>query len=240
MADTARVYEDIPPSAMIIVAHPDDAEFMAAGTLARWARAGSRVVYLLVTSGDKGSSDPTITREALVLTRQEEQRAAARILGAKEVLFLGYEDGVVIPSIELRRDIAREIRRLKPHAVLCQDPTRFFSGSDYINHPDHRAVGEAALAAVYPAARDRMTFPELLAEGLEPHKVQEVFVGFAERTDVIVDISQTLDAKVASLLAHRSQMGDWQPAETVATWARETAQDQPIEYGEAFRYFKLD
>jgi LmbE family N-acetylglucosaminyl deacetylase len=225
---------------MVIVAHPDDAEFMCAGTLACWARGGAQVTYLLVTNGDKGSDDPAVRSEDLARIRHAEQREAARICGAQQVVFLDYEDGMVEPSLALRRDIARVIRQYRPHAVICQDPTRFFAGRGYINHPDHRAVAEATLAAIYPAARDRLTFPELLAAGFEPHKVKEVFLGHDEAADVIVDISETFETKIAALRAHRSQMADWDPAEMIGKWAAETAKEQPFAYGEAFRYLKMD
>ena len=172
--------------------------------------------------------------------RRREQVAACAVLGVDEVEFLHYEDGMVEPSLGLRRDIARVIRKHRPQAVLCQDPTRFYSGRGYINHPDHRAVGEAALAAIYPSARDRLTFPELLREGLEPHKVKEVFIGFSEEADMIVDISDTVALKAAALKAHKSQVGDWEPKDTIDEWARGAADGFPFTHGETFRYFKLD
>jgi LmbE family N-acetylglucosaminyl deacetylase len=235
-----EVYSAIPESAMVIVAHPDDAEFMVAGTVARWARGGSEIVYLLVTDGDKGSSDPTMTHEQLAALRRDEQRAACRVLGVNKVEFLHYEDGMIEPTLALRRDIARVIRRHRPKAAICQDPTRFYSGRGYINHPDHRAVGEAALGAIYPAARDRLTFPELIAEGLEPHKIQEVFIGASEGEDVVVDISATIEAKVEALKAHKSQIGDWDAASMIREWAARGAAGQPFEFAETFRYIKLD
>jgi LmbE family N-acetylglucosaminyl deacetylase len=239
VASSLEVYSAIPASVMVIVAHPDDAEFMVSGTVARWARAGSEIVYLLVTDGNKGSSDPEATPEQLARLRQEEQRAAGRVLGLKDVEFLHYEDGMVEPTIALRRDITRVIRRHKPLAAICQDPTRFYSGRGYINHPDHRAVGEAALAAIYPAARDRLTFPELLAEGLEPHKVREVFIGASEGEDVIVDISETIGMKVEALKAHKSQIGAWDAGTMIQEWAAQAATDQSFAFGETYRYIKL-
>jgi LmbE family N-acetylglucosaminyl deacetylase len=225
---------------MVIVAHPDDAEFMVAGTIARWAKAGSRIVYLLVTDGDKGTSDPNVRGEDLAALRRQEQEAASAIVGANAVEFLHYEDGMVIPSLELRKDIARVIRKHKPKAVVCQDPTRYYSGRGYINHPDHRAVAEAALGAIYPAARDRLTFPELLKEGLEPHKVQEVFIGFTEDEDLIVNVSDTIGLKAESLKAHKSQVGDWEPLDMLSEWAKGAAEGQDFSHGETFRYLKLD
>jgi LmbE family N-acetylglucosaminyl deacetylase len=235
-----EVYSAIPESAIVIVAHPDDAEFMVAGTVARWARGGCEIVYLLVTDGDKGSSDPNISSANLAAMRRSEQEDACKILGVKHVEFLHYEDGMVTPSLALRRDIARVIRKYKPKAAICQDPTRFFSGRGYINHPDHRAAGEAALGAIFPAARDPLTFPELLAEGYEPHKISEVFVGMSDEDDVIVDISDTLASKVKALIAHKSQLGDWDPTERMGQWAAGAAEGQDFKHGETYRYFKLD
>nr|MBA2448532.1 PIG-L family deacetylase [Chloroflexota bacterium] len=161
---------------MVVVAHPDDAEFMAAGTVAKWAREGKDVVYVLCTNGDKGTSDQSVSPVDLAEARRREQQAAGDRLGVREVVFLGYEDGVLQNSLALRRDVVRQIRRFKPDVVVCQDPTTRWSAQGYINHPDHRAAGDATLDAVYPSARDPHVFPDLLAEGLEPHKVREVYV----------------------------------------------------------------
>lgn len=235
-----EVYGAIPESAIVIVAHPDDAEFMVAGTIARWAKGGCEIVYLLVTDGDKGSNDPGISSADLAAIRRKEQQDACAILGVKHVEFLHYEDGMITPSLALRRDIARVIRQYKPKAAICQDPTRFYSGRGYINHPDHRAAGEAALGAIFPAARDPLTFPELLAEGFQPHKTNEVFIGMSESDDIIVDIGETLEAKVQALKAHRSQIGDWDPTDRMREWAASVAEGQQCSYGETYRYFKLD
>ncbi len=164
---------------MAIFAHADDPEFVAGGALARWAEAGRQLIYVICTDGSKGSSDPTVTGEALIERRREEQRAAARHLGCEEVVFLPYEDAVLEPTIALRRDLVRQIRKYKPQIVVCFDPTVFWIGEFFLQHPDHRASGEAALAAIYPAARDRLTFPELLEEGLEPHAVDDIYMSAA-------------------------------------------------------------
>ncbi len=239
MTQSLKVYDAIPESALVIVAHPDDAEFMVAGTVARWTTAGSTVTYLLVTDGDKGSSDPDLASHTLAALRREEQRAAGAVLGVQQVEFLHYADGMVEPSLALRRDIARVIRRHRPQAALIQDP-QFFYGGEYINHPDHRAVGEAALGAIYPAARDRLTFPELLAEGLEPHKVRDVFIGMAGQANTIIDISATIDKKIEALLAHRSQMSGWNPADMIREWSSKAAEGQAFTHGETFHYIKLE
>jgi LmbE family N-acetylglucosaminyl deacetylase len=235
-----EVYGAVPESAIVIVAHPDDAEFMVAGTVAKWARGGCEIVYLLATDGDKGSNDPNMRSADLASVRRGEQQDACGILGVKHLEFLHYEDGMLTPSLNLRRDIARVIRKYKPKAALCQDPSRFFSGRGYINHPDHRAAGEAALGAIFPAARDRLTFPELLAEGFQPHKVTEIFVGMSDGDDVIVDISETLPLKIKALAAHKSQLGDWDPTEMVGQWAASAAEGLGFSHGETYRYFKLD
>jgi LmbE family N-acetylglucosaminyl deacetylase len=231
-----------PKKIAVVMAHPDDAEFVCAGTIARWTDEGNEVVYVLLTSGDKGSDDPEMTPERLAATREAEQREAARILGASDVIFMGCRDGELEPNLELRREIVRVIRRLKPDVVVCQDPTVRWVDTQYINHPDHRAAGEATLAAVFPAARDRMNFPELLAEGLEPHKVREIYLAGAQTPDVAIDVTAYMERKLESLRAHVSQIGDWDPEPMVREWAKETAEQHPGngEYVESFKYFKLD
>ena len=161
---------------MVIVAHADDAEYGCAGTVAKWCREGMEVVYVICTDGSKGSSDPEMSPDRLAEIRRNEQLAAGKALGLKEVVFLRYEDSMLQPGLDLRKDIVRQIRRHKPDILICPSPVRNLTGKGYIGHPDHLAVGEATMAAVFPASRDRMTFPELLEEGLEPHKVREVLV----------------------------------------------------------------
>lgn len=233
-----------PKKIAVIMAHPDDAEFICGGAVARWAEEGNEVVYVLLTSGDKGSDDPEMTPERLVATREAEQREAARILGVKEVTFLKYPDAYLEPNLELRKALVRVIRRLKPDVVVCQDPTVRWADSQYINHPDHRAAGEATLAAIFPSARDRLTFPELLAEGLEPHRVAEVYLAGAQTPDVAIDVSAQMEKKIDSLRAHASQVGDYMSEiePMIRKWAEETAAQHPGngEYVESFKYFKLD
>jgi LmbE family N-acetylglucosaminyl deacetylase len=230
---------------MVVVAHPDDAEFMAAGTIAKWAREGSDIVYVLCTSGDKGTSDASVSPAQLAEARRGEQEAAASTLGVRQVVFLGYEDGVLQNTLELRKDIVRQIRRFKPDLIVCQDPTTRWSAQGYLNHPDHRAAGDATLDSVYPSARDPHVFPELLAEGLEPHKVLEVYVAGTNHADTWVDISDTIDAKIAALRAHESQVGngsrppDWDIDKVVRERAAQTAEGHGMQYAEAFKYFKL-
>src|SRR3989440_9396261 len=192
---------------LCIAAHPDDIEFSIAGSVARWTGEGRTVVFCLVTTGGAGTNEYTPSGDGLIPKREGELHEAARILGVKNVVFLGYQDGVVEPTLGLRRDLTRVIRRCRPHVVLCGDPTVRWYGNEYLNHPDHRAVASAALDAVFPSAETRVIFPELLAEGLEPHKVKEVFITGAVPPDTWIDITDTLEVKCAALRSHVSQVG---------------------------------
>src|SRR5918999_1913158 len=195
-------------SVLVVVAHPDDAEFMSAGTIGKWAREGKEINYVLCTAGDKGTSDRSMSPSELADIRKREQREACDRLGVKGLVFLSYEDGVLQNTLALRRDIVREIRPFKPDVVICQDPTMRWTAQGYINHPDHRAAGDATLDSVYPSARDALVFPELLCEGFEPHKVREVYLAGTNTPDVYVDIEDSIHLKVAALKAHVSQIGD--------------------------------
>jgi LmbE family N-acetylglucosaminyl deacetylase len=234
--ETGKMTENEIRRVMTIMAHPDDPEFSAGGTIARWAREGKEIIYLILTSGDKGSSDPEMTAERLAQLRQQEQRAAAEKLGVQEVVFLGYPDAELTPSLELRRDIVRQIRRYKPDAVITLDPTTRFHGNTYINHPDHRAAGDAALDAVFPTARDRLNFPEQAAEGLEPHKVLEVYLAGTSAPDFWVDTSDTIDLKIEALLEHRTQIkAPHKLGDRIRERDRATADGQEMEYAEQFK-----
>jgi LmbE family N-acetylglucosaminyl deacetylase len=227
---------------MSIHAHPDDQEFTVGGTLAKWARAGCEIITVCLTSGGAGSNKstrPEMTREALVSIREDEQREAGRVLGVKETIFLGYEDGMLEPSIAMRRELTRLIRRHRPEAVLTGDPTVRYYGSTYMNHPDHRVAADVALDAVFPSAGTRLIFPELLAEGLEPHEVRQVYIHGAERPDTYVDIAETLDVKLAALRAHKSQMGEWDPAEMITQWAAEQGRRRKLKAAESYRRMLL-
>ncbi len=226
--------------AMVVVAHPDDAEFGAAGTIAKWASEGIEVYYVLCTDGSKGSSNPNVAAEDLIRMRRQEQIEAAKVLGAKEVEFLDYPDAYLEHTLELRRDITRMIRKYRPDRVICQAPYRSFGNNAYINHPDHLAAGDATLAAIYPTARDRLTFPELLADGYEPHKVREVYVMGGDGADTWIDITDTVDKKVASLRKHASQVGDSPEfAERIKERAARVAEGHGMKYAEAFKVFRL-
>jgi len=226
----------IPKSAMVIMAHPDDAEFTVAGTVAKWAQAGCEIVYVLCTSGNAGTLEPGMTPEKIAAIREQEQRAACRVLGAQEVVFLRYDDGVLQPTLELRRDLVRQIRRFKPEAIITYDPTTLYYGDDYINHPDHRAAGQAAIDAVAPAA----AMPLLWSEDGEPHRVRYVYISGADKSNVWIDISGTIECKIEALRQHKSQMGDWNPAEMIRRWAAETGQEKGLAFAESFRRITLE
>jgi LmbE family N-acetylglucosaminyl deacetylase len=231
-----------PGRVLSIHAHPDDQEFTVGGTLAKWARAGSAIMTVCITSGNAGSNEhtePGMTREALAPIREQEQRDACSVLGIPEVLFLGYEDGMLEPSITLRRDLTRIIRRYRPEAVVCGDPTVRFYGATYMNHPDHRAAADAALDAVFPSAETRLIFPELLDEGLAPHKVRMVFIHGSDHPDTFIDIADVLDVKLAALKQHKTQMGAWDPAEMITAWARQQGARRKLKAAESYRVMRL-
>ena len=242
MANWPEDHEGPGDKILVIVAHPDDAEFMCAGTVARWTSEGREVVYGLVTSGDKGTSDPDVIPSELAKLREKEQRKVCHILGVETVEFLRYEDGMVQNTLELRRDIVRLIRRHQPSAVVTQNPTVRWSGH-YINHPDHRNTGDAVLDAVFPSARDIHMFPELASnEGLGAHVVPHLYVGARdESADVFFDVSATADTKVRALKAHESQMKDVTEAfdERMKGWLKTIGEPKGIPYAESFKYFSL-
>jgi len=191
-----------PRQALVIVAHPDDAEFLCGGTVARWCSEGWTVDYLLTTSGDMGSRDPEMKREQLLAIREKEQRAAATALGVRECVFLRYPDGYVEDTAELRGRLVREIRRLKPDLVVTWDPFR-----RGFNHRDHRLTGQAALDAIYPLARNPLGYPEHLEDGLDVHRVNEVLLAGTDQPDYHVDVSDYLNKKMQALRKHTSQIG---------------------------------
>jgi LmbE family N-acetylglucosaminyl deacetylase len=192
---------------LVIVAHPDDVDFGAAGTVARWTDAGIDVVYCIVTDGDAGGSDPSISRPEMATLRRHEQTEAARRVGVRDLRFLGYPDGRVEPTLGLRKDLARVIRQVRPDRVLCPSPERDYVRPG-ISHPDHRAVGSAALDAVYPDARNPFAFPDLLAEeALEAWTVREVWINGPGAPNHYVDVTKTFSRKMAALRAHVSQVG---------------------------------
>jgi LmbE family N-acetylglucosaminyl deacetylase len=229
-----------PERAMVIVAHPDDAEFLAGGSVALWAQNSTAVTYVIVTNGDKGTDDPNLTSEELAALREDEQRRAAEHLGVAQVLFLGYPDSMLQPTLDVRRDLVRVIRQHRPNVVVTFDPTNRFIAANYLNHPDHRAAGDAALDAVFPAARDRLTFPELFTEeGLAPHKVEELWMGAAREPNHWVDIEPVLQDKIEALRLHHSQLDDMPLEQFIPAMAKMMAQGSDYTYAEAFRRLVL-
>lgn len=233
---------------LVVAAHPDDPDFGVAGTAARLARDGHAVHYVMCTSGDAGSDDPTIPPEALMRTREAEQAAAGQILGLAGVHFLRFRDGELQPTLDLRKALVRTMRQLKADVVLCQDPRSIVDDdSTYLNHPDHRAAGQAAVDAAFPAAGNPSAFRDLLAEGLAPHKVREVwlFFGGGQHANHWVDISDTIEQKIQALAAHASQIGDWATTGGLRTemqrWASETATRHRLgyQYAESFQRIVL-
>jgi len=193
---------------LVILAHPDDPEFFCGAALARWARAGHEIHYFLLTNGDKGGG-PDVVPEQLSVIRQKEQQNAAAVIGAKSVTFLDLEDGYLVPTLDLRRDIVRVVRRQKPDILVTCDPTLLYNWLGRVNHPDHRAAGQVVLDAVFPASGNGHFFPELLKnEGLQPHTPREVWVSLAANPTVTLDVTDTWEIKMNALKEHKSQIGD--------------------------------
>lgn len=229
----------IPKSAMVIVAHPDDIEFSCAGTVARWIQAESQVAYVLCTSGEVGIAEAGMTKGKAAEIREKEQLAAAEIVGVKDVTFIREPDGMLQPTLELRKKLVREIRRFKPEIVICGDPTIVWAGDTYINHPDHRAAATAALDATFPAAGQPNLFEELADEKITAHKPRKVYVTGWNGTDLFVNIEDTIDIKIEALRAHKSQMKDWDPEPRIKEWAAERAKGKEMAYAEGFRVVTL-
>lgn len=229
--------------ALVVFAHPDDAEFLCGGTVARWTRSGTEVHYACATDGSAGWNGPDLTREQIAEIREREMREAADVLGVTDVSFLGFTDGSLEPNLGLRKAVTGPVRRVRPDVIVTFDPSLLWAGRRYINHPDHRAVGEAVLAVVACDAPTRPQFPELLAEGLEPFKVPRLWLATeAGHADTRVDIGDTLDVKVKALRAHRSQMenmGEFDIDGRMRDWAAEMAGEDDVEFAEAFRTFDL-
>jgi len=230
MADAAK-------RVLVITAHPDDSEFGAGGTVAQLVKQGAEVTYVIVTNGNKGSSDRTMTPERLATIRAEEQRNAARTLGVARVEFLGYPDGEVEDTRDVRRDVTRQIRRWRPDLLICQSPTRTYNLG--ASHRDHRTVGGVALDCVYPLARDHMAFPELLPE-FEPHKVRQVYVMQWQNPQLVLDISDVIDLKLRALACHASQFADFKAVEArVRQRSGEIGQAQGFAHAEGFDHILL-
>ena len=235
---TKQTFAPLHPKIILgIVAHPDDLEFGMAGMVAKYVAEGAKAYYYILTNANKGTHDRSLSPEALRDLRREEQRAAAKILGVSDVFFSDYEDGTLEVTMEVKCDIVRKIRQVKPDVVLTMDPTMVYNAErGFINHPDHRAAGQATLDAVYPLARDYLSFPELCRdEGLEPHEVATVLmVNFANQ-NFYVDITAQMDTKLQALAAHASQIPSTDKTfAMVRTWAEQTGTHVGAKYAEGF------
>ena len=224
---------------LVVSAHPDDVDFGVAGSVAVWVKAGVEVVYCIVTDGDAGGSDRAVSRTDMASLRRVEQTAAASEVGVHDVVFLGYPDGRLTSSIELRRDISRQIRRVRPNRVVCQSPDRMWDRLA-ASHPDHLAAGEAAVCSVYPDARNPFAHPELLDEGLEPYAAPEIWLMAAPNANRVVDITDTFDNKIAALRCHRSQVGEgeWLD-ERLRAWAVAGASQAGLGHGRLAEAFQV-
>jgi LmbE family N-acetylglucosaminyl deacetylase len=229
---------------LVVTAHPDDVDFGSAGTVAAFTDAGLEVTYCIVTNGEAGGSDRSMSRSEMAALRQDEQRAAAAVVGVSDVRFLGHPDGRVQATFDLRRDISRVIRQVRPQRVLAQSPERNL-GFIYASHPDHLAAGEAAVDAVYPDARNPFAHPELLeAEGLEPWTVNELWIadrGVPDADAVAVDTTNTVERKVSALMCHKSQMPDPPDAigERVRSWALAAGEAAGLPAGRSAEVYRL-
>jgi LmbE family N-acetylglucosaminyl deacetylase len=215
-------------SALVLFAHPDDAEFMCGGTVAAWVRAGCAVHYVVITDGSAGSNEPGVTREQMRPIREREQRAAADVLGVTTVTFLGEVDGMLEVNLDTRRKVCREVRRRRPEVLVAPDPSRLWSGRGYVNHWDHKQAGLLALTAVMPDAPSRPMFPELLDEGIEPFEVPNLWLT-SDQPDVYVDITETFETKLAALAEHASQ-----GTEDAVPWVRKWAERVGAQSGQGF------
>jgi LmbE family N-acetylglucosaminyl deacetylase len=232
---------DSPQNILVILAHPDDPEFFCGATLARWARAGHHITYQLLTCGDKGFNEYTpsdMIPDALCAIRHEEQIAAAQVIGVEAVHFMECPDGYLVPDLNLRRDIVRTIRKFKPDILVTCDPQTLFAAYG-INHPDHRAAGQAAMDAVFPAAGSPVFFPELLIEGHLPHMPREVWCSLTMQPNVVMDITDMWSIKLEALLHHKTQIGDIEQfIERMKTRHTEDSSDENPRYEERFRVVK--
>jgi LmbE family N-acetylglucosaminyl deacetylase len=240
-AAPASAHTERPERALVIVAHPDDADFGVAGTMARWIKAGTVARMVCCTSGDAGADDATIDPLALARTREAEQRAAAAVVGYEGVDFLHRPDGALENDLALREQLVRIIRQFKPDAVMAMDPTVIIHDDGFVQHVDHRNAGMAAIDAVYPAARNAMAFPHLVtAEGLAPWEVNQLYLFFTDNPNAWVDITDTVETKIAALREHTSQLRKPEELEGMLRgWARENGERIGAAAAERFRWLKL-
>jgi LmbE family N-acetylglucosaminyl deacetylase len=228
---------------MVIHAHPDDQDFTVSGTLAKWARAGCYIVGVCITSGDAGSNEPGKDRAykiELARIREREQIDANAVIGIKETIFLHYPDGELEPTLALRKELTRLIRIHKPEVVVTGDPSVYYYGSGYMNHPDHRAAAQAACDAVFPSAGTRLIFVDLLEEGCEPHNVKRLYLHGSEKPDTWIDTTDTIAIKIEALKQHVSQVGGWDDLEKgMREWAAEDGKEKGLAYAESFKVMIL-
>ena len=193
---------------LIILAHPDDPEYFCGATIAKWIREGHNVDYCLFTKGEKGINDNYKVTKNIITIREKEQKFAAEVLGVNSIQYLKYKDGMLVPSLEARKNIVRIIRALKPNIVVTCDPTNYYLNENYLNHPDHRAAGQIVVDAVFPAPQNELYFPELLSEQLNPHHVEEIWLSLPKEANITLDVTETWHLKVQALEEHTSQIGD--------------------------------
>ena len=231
-----QIFSSLTPKIVLgIAAHPDDLDVGAGGTIAKFAQEGAEIHYLILTDGGKGSDDPDMTTSELVRVRQAEQRRALEIVGGTAITFLDHPDGELEVTLELKKEIVKAIRSVKPDVVITMDPTVMYDAAlGSINHPDHRAAGQATLDAVFPLARDRLTFPELLEAGYEPHKTPTVLLINFSTNNFSVDITDTFETKVLALKAHASQFGNFEIVTKLHEMAIEQGRRSGYELAESF------
>ena len=229
-----------PRCVLAVAAHPDDLEFSCAGTLAFWAKQGTKVVYLICTSGEAGFDRPNLSREERIAIREAEQRAAAEVLGVNEVVFLREPDGLLQPTLELRRKIVREIRRFQPDTVLCWDPSVLWINDSMVNHPDHRAAAQATVDAVFPSAGLIYLHEDFAREGLNPCKPDRLFIFRFDGGDTFSDIEETIDLKIAALKKHQSQIKEWDPEPFLRKMAERQGRAGGMKSAEVFKVIQLN
>lgn len=230
---------ETPQTILVVLAHPDDPEFFCGATIARWACMGHTVHYCLLTRGDKGVREKAMDPRILAAKREVEQRHAADVLGVKDIVFLDYQDGYVVPDLNIRRVVTRMIRKFKPDIVVTCDPTYIF-GENNINHPDHRAAGQITVDAVFPAVGNPLFFPELLDEGLPPHPVNELWLTVTGQANTVIDVTEYWETKIAALHCHETQISDMNQLDERIR-SRRTPESTPEmpRYEEKFRRFKF-
>ena len=226
---------------LAVGAHPDDIDFGASGTIAKWVEEGAECYYLICTDGSRGSSDPKMTHRKLAGIRKKEQLAAGKVLGLKKVFFLNYTDTQLISDFSLKKDIAKIIKIVKPNILLTMDPTFYYSEKfGFVNHTDHRAASSAAMDACFPLSRDRLTFPDHEEKGLFPHKIEELWLVSFEKKKLLVDISRTFNKKIKTLACHRSQFDNFKEIEKRMTdRAKYFGKMKNVKFAENFTRIKM-